>query len=67
MMSYSYQEVTDMGILADVAYSEYGGVFIDYGETITGNEDNSFILSASYEVVCLVPCLINGCLDAKII
>jgi len=43
--------IADMGLLAEIAYSEFGvGEFVDYGEIIQSNEDNSFSLNNSYTV-----------------
>lgn len=44
------QTITDMGMLADIAYSEYGGTFINYGEVISTVEDRSLALNFSYTV-----------------
>jgi hypothetical protein len=44
--------IIDMGALAEIAYSDYGqGNFIDYGEVIVANENQTLYLTNSYTVV----------------
>ena len=51
-MLHNQQIITDMGILADIAYSEYGQEnFIYYDKVINANEDDSFTLNSSYTVI----------------
>ncbi len=50
-MSDEKRMIMDMGILSDIAYSEYGGTFIKIGEEISANEDSSLALNSIYTVI----------------